>query len=178
MEHVLIIGGSGILQGVCRHFAEEGKVVSVVARNKAKIVEMIAQTQTAPGLINPIAIDYTDVPALQKKLVEAAAHLGSPILTITRIDSAAFLARQSVAGFLNDHAAGSRMFDLVCRQSDSPNLVGLLSAYNFKIMYRRIILGSIIDGDKPRPASQEDVLAGVLEAIRRDRTDFTIGVSQ
>jgi len=175
MEHILIIGGSGILRNVSCHFANEGRVVSVVARDKAKIVEMIAETQKAPGLINPIAVDYTDVPTLQKKLVEAVAHLGSPVMTITRISPAAFLARQSVAGFLNDHASGSRMFDLVCRQADSPGLVGLLSANNFKIMYRRIILGSMMDGDRQRRAGREEVLAGISEAIQKDVNDFVIG---
>ena len=175
MEHILIVGGSGILRGVCRHFAEGGKVVSVVARDKARIVEMVAQTQKAPGLINPIALDYNNIPVLQSKLVEAAAHLGAPAVTITRINPAAFLARQSVAGFLNDHASGSRMFDLLCRQTDAPDLVGLLSAHNFKIMYRRIILDSRTAGGESRPAGEQEVVDGVLEALRQDRTDFTIG---
>lgn len=175
MEHILIIGGSGILRSVCRRLAEDGNVVSVVARNKDRIVEMIAETQKAQGLINPIAVDYNDIPALQQKLIEAVAHLGSPLFTITRINPEAFLARQSVAGFLNDHAAGSRMFDLLCGQADSSNLVGLLSAHNFKIMYRRIILGSIGEGDNSRRADHGEVLVGILEAIKQDRVDFVIG---
>ena len=83
MEHVIVIGGSGILRGLCIHWAEEGKVILVVGRDKSKIVEMVAQTQKAPGLINPIAVDYLQVPALQKKLIEAVAHLGRPTMTVT-----------------------------------------------------------------------------------------------
>jgi NAD(P)-dependent dehydrogenase (short-subunit alcohol dehydrogenase family) len=174
MEHVLIIGGSGLLREVSKDFAEQGKVVSVVARDKAKIVEMVAETQKAPGLINPIAIDYTDVPALQAKLVEAAAHLGPPVITVAWVNPEAFMARQSIAGFLNDRASGSRMYDLLCGQSGS---AGLLSAHSFKIMYHRIIIGSISETDDSRRPNKEEIRNGIFNAISQNKQEFVIGAT-
>ena len=174
MEHVIVIGGSGILRGLCIHWAEEGKVVSVVGRDKAKIVEMVAQTQKAPGLINPVAVDYLQVPTLQKKLIEAVAHLGRPTMTVTWIRPEGFLARQSVAGFLNDQASGSRLFDLACAQSDPVKTAGLLSAHNFKIMYRRVILSAAAGGDGSDQKVRDRIREGMLKAIRLDQTDFII----
>lgn len=174
MEHVLIVGGSGLLREVSKDFAEQGKVVSVIARDKARIVEMISETQKAPGLINAIAVDYTDVPALQAKLVEAAAHLGPPVMTLAWVDPEAFMAHQAIAGFLNDHASGSRMYDLLCGQSGS---AGLLSAHNFKIMYHRIVIASVGGGNNSHRPDNEEIRNGIFEAIRQNKQEFIIGHS-
>jgi hypothetical protein len=176
MDHILVVGGSGVLRDVCRHFADEAYVVSVVARDKSRIVEMVAESQKAPGLINPITVDYTDITALQSKLIEAATLLGQPKLTLARINPKAFLARQSVAGFLTDHATGSRMFDLCCAEKGGTESAGLLSAHNFKIFYRKIILGSIFESDRARKLASDEICAGVIEAIEKDATEFIIGI--
>jgi len=175
MDHVLIIGGSGILRDVCRHLADRGNVVSVVARNKLPIVEMVAETQKSQGLINPVAADYTVIPILQDKLIEAVAHLGPPVMTIAWINPDAFLARQSVAGFVNDHAPGTPLFDIWCGLGSSPPEPGLLSVQNFKILYRKIILGQVIEADKPRKLNREEITEGILKAIVEDKERYTIG---
>jgi hypothetical protein len=175
MDHILVIGGSGILRGLCCHFAEQGKVVSVLARNKDRIVEIIAETQREPGLINPIVVDYTDIPALRHKLVEAVTYLGQPEMTITWMNQEAFLAHQAVADFLSDHAAGSKMFDLCCGRENSAGCGGLVSAHSFKVIYRRIVIGRPSGKDRSNRLTDEEICSGVLEAIGRDRAEFVIG---
>ena len=57
MEHIVVIGGTGLLRGICIHFANEGMAVSVITRNKELIVEIVAETQKSPGLIGfPVLI--------------------------------------------------------------------------------------------------------------------------
>ncbi len=154
MEHVLVIGGSGILRGVCRHFAGEGKAVSVIARSKERIIEMVAETQKSPGLIIPIAVDYTQADDLRDKLDEAAAHLGPPILTICRIAPDAAPTRKAVAEFLNDNAAGTQMIDVICEES--PN-VKPEWADELDVVYCQIIVGSSIE--------ENEISAKILDAI-------------
>lgn len=174
MEHVLVIGGSGILRGLSCHFAEQGRVVSVVARNKDRIVEMISETQKSPGLINPIALDYTDTPALQAKLIEAVAHLGPPELTITRMTPDASSAHQVLVGFLNEKAPGSRMFDIICGKPDYSKDVESALNPDFKILCRRIVLGSVTEGDESRMLTEQEICAGVMEAINQDQPNYYI----
>ncbi len=174
MEHVLIIGGGGLLRKVSLHFAENGQVVSVVGRDKSKIIEMVAATQKAPGLINPIAVDYTDIPALRQRLIEAVAHLKAPVLTIVRINPKAVSVRPAVAQFLREQATGCPMFDLLCFDGGISDEALVESMGNFEMKYRRIYFGDTGDAGASR-MSAGDICAGVLEAIERDEDGYVIG---
>jgi hypothetical protein len=174
MEHVLMIGGSRKLRGVGCHYAEQGRVVSVIGRDKIKIIEMVAVTQKAPGLINPIDVDYNDLPALIEKLTEAVAHLGPPKLTIARMTPEATSAHQVLAGFLNEKAPGSRMFDIICGKPDLSGDVESVLNPDFKILCRRIMLGSATEGGESRPLTEQEICTGVMEAINQDQPNFYI----
>jgi NAD(P)-dependent dehydrogenase (short-subunit alcohol dehydrogenase family) len=75
-QHDLVIGGTGMLAGLCLALAQEGRQVSVIARDAGKL-DHLAQAAPA-GAIRPISLDYCDVAALRAGLL-AAIDAAGPI---------------------------------------------------------------------------------------------------
>ncbi len=86
MDHIMIIGGTGMLRGLAKKFSSEGAVVSVIARNRDRLIDLVKETRTDAGIINPVNVDYTNLKAFAHKMFEAKAHLGPPRAVITWIN--------------------------------------------------------------------------------------------
>ena len=55
-NHALVIGGTGMLAGVCLHLAREGYSVSVIGRTLSKFNRL--QVESPPNSIFPLITDY------------------------------------------------------------------------------------------------------------------------
>ena len=72
MPHDLVIGGSGMLAGLVAALAREGRLVTVVARGRARLQRLAAQDPH----IHPLVLDYYDDAAFDAGLAAAAARHG------------------------------------------------------------------------------------------------------
>jgi NAD(P)-dependent dehydrogenase (short-subunit alcohol dehydrogenase family) len=153
--HALVVGGSGMLAGVCRGLAVRGYSVSVVARGSQRL-EALRSEQ-----ITPVQVDYTDLPAFEAALQAAIVEQGPIGLAVCWIRSWEPDSLRLVAGVLPDqtplyHVLGTS---------------GTRSAELAAVEYRVIRLGR--KGD--RWLTNEEISAGVLEAIARESADFLVG---
>jgi len=87
--HALVVGGSGMLAGLCRLLAGDGWVVTVVGRDEAKLVRATAGDERLHGL----SVDYEDLEAFSAALDAAAAARGPITLAVCWIRSWAPLPR-------------------------------------------------------------------------------------
>jgi uncharacterized protein YbjT (DUF2867 family) len=155
MTHALVVGGSGMLSGVCRGLAARGHDVSVVARGSGRLEALRSDR------ITPVQVDYSDLLAFGAALDAAIAERGAVGLAVCWIRSWQPESLRVVA----DKLAGKSPFFHVLGTSGAP------AAELDGVDYRIIRLGR--KGD--RWLSNEEISAGVLGAIDRNAADFLAG---
>lgn len=179
MAHVLVVGGTGMLKKVALFLAAHDNIVSVIARSKSDLEELKAEAETANGKILPIQLDYRDQEALTKEL-EAAISAHGPInLAVNWMHADAIGSAQCIAEILNSTSPVCRYFQVL------PSIDGDAASdhdyYNDpfshfpKVLYRKIILGFIVEGGMSRWLTDAEISAGVIDALRNDRHDAVIG---
>jgi hypothetical protein len=97
--HTLVVGGSGMLDGVCRGLAERGHDVSVVARGSERLEALRSER------ITPVQVDYGDLTALEAALQAAIDERGSIGLAVCWIRSWQPESLRLVAGLLREGTA-------------------------------------------------------------------------
>lgn len=155
-EHALIVGGSGMLAGLCRSLCEQSDRVSVLARNEKRI-RAIAKT------IAPIACDYNDGVALSEEL----ALLDPPDLVVAWIHGRAPQARRALAECVR--AEGRFVAVLGSAHGDPAHPERLAemaqAAADLPIDYQAVVLGFVVDNGKSRWLNNVEISQGVMLAI-------------
>ena len=95
--HMLVVGGTGMLAGVCLALAERGAEVSVIARDRQRLEALAERAAEAAGAIHPVPVDYTDEEALAVALGQARAERGPIALAVAWVHSTAPEAPERVA---------------------------------------------------------------------------------
>lgn len=170
-----------MLSEVCRHAAEQGCAVTVVARDREKLLALVRETQMLPGVINPISIDYSDADGLKAKLFESVLHLGpirQAVLWIKPPDSES---RRKVAELLDETSAGCHLYNFMPSYTADPDrkdeLPDLSYMANLNVICHQIILGFIIEGETSRWLTNDDISAGVIEAMSTGQPLPVIGTT-
>ena len=167
--HALVVGGSGMLAGLCRRLAADGWQVTVVGRDEAKL----ARATSADPRLHALAVDYEDVEAFALALSEAAAARGPVTLAVCWIRS---WAPQALLAATAAVAAGGRLFHVVGSQaSDASSAASDELAARPRLDYRRVQLGSVQDGVVRRWLTNDEISDGVYLAIGSDRPDYVVG---
>jgi len=177
IRHALVVGGTGMLRGVCLQLAREGWLVSVIARDRLRLRELAHEFV---GRISPLPLDYTDSHMLGAVLSARMASLGPISLIIAWIhdtvpDAARIIAeRVSAVGspvrFF--HVLGSSAVDPTCLHPEMPEWAKSLPS----MRYHRIILGFVIEDCRSRWLTNEEICDGVLRAVAAESSSSTIGV--
>jgi hypothetical protein len=153
--HALVVGGTGMLAGVCRTLAERGFDVSVVARGHERLEALRAER------ITPVQVDYGDLGAFGAALSRAIEERGPIDLAICWIRSWQPEALHAVAGGLR--AKTPLLHVLGTTGTRAAELAG--------VDYRVVRLGR--KGD--RWLTDEEIGKGVVEALDSDSTEFLVG---
>ena len=177
--HSLVIGGTGMLRPVSVYLARQGHTVSVIARNRDRLFELIKETNREPGVINTIPLDYADTDLLTMKLEEAIAILGPITTAVSWIHSTAPEASMTIADIINRQVDICRFFDLVGSANQDPENLDngredLFRAYE-RIRYRRIILGHIVEDGGKRWLTNREISDGIISALESDTAETIIG---
>lgn len=174
--HALVIGGTGMLRGVCMYLASRGGVVSVLARDRRRLDTLAHETR---GAVRAIAADYRDSAALRLRIEEAVRAHGPIGLAVCWIHSTApeapLVVARAVAPIETPcrffHILGSASADPSKERAEHPQL-RLLPG----ILYRRIVLGFVIEPAGSRWLTNDEIGRGVIEAVAADRDESIIGV--
>ncbi len=168
MSHALVIGGTGMLRGVCLTLARRGWTVSVVARRHAGLSALAAEAED--GRINPLPVDYRDGPELAARIRAAVAAQGRVRLAVCWIHSVAPEAPGLVAAMIADERAPVPCFHVLgtaADRSDPASIAGIL--------YRRITLGFVVEAGASRWLTNDEIARGVMDAIDRGAARSIVG---
>ena len=165
-KHALVIGGTGMLTNVCVDLAYKGYFVSLIGRTKSKFQQLILSSPDES--IFPLVVNYNTDDVLVE--VEAAISKRGPFdLIISWTPNYDVLERicklnQGTDAFRLFHVKGSRRYfdDEPLRIPDNCN-------------YRKVFLGYIMEGDRSRWLTHDEIEGGVISHIETDRIDGIIG---
>lgn len=178
MPHVLVAGGTGMLREVCLYFASHGCTVSVIARDQSKFNEMI-ESKSEYGFINPIKVDYSDYFYLEEKLRSAIDNYGKIETAVCWIHSSAPEAPYVIADVLNNQGVKCKYFQVLGSSEANPFTANVNIHFTFErfvnLIYKKIILGFVIDDEKSRWLTEIEISNGVIDAIVREQDSYIIG---
>ena len=160
-NHDLVVGGSGMLAGLCEALSKEGRTISVLARGRARLGSVAARARN----MHPISADYTVDDDFDRALRTAILEHGPIERCVCWIHSIAPRAPLIVAQHVTKvfcHVLGSSAAD--------PSRPELLSNWrdrlsSFGLDYRAAVLGFIRDAGRSRWLTDEEICAGVKRAL-------------
>ena len=180
MSHALVIGGTGMLRGVCLHLAGMVDTVSVVARNAARLEALASQARrlNRPGEINAIALSYANVAELTRSIRDAAGEYGPITLAVAWVHASAPKTLPAAAMTLGE-LGHCRLFQIMGSTAAYPTVElpedePLRRTPN--IRYRRVILGFVVEpAGGSRWLNNTEIAAGVNRAIELDERETVVG---
>jgi hypothetical protein len=173
---MLVVGGSGMLAGLCLRLAGEGRKVCVIARNRDRLQSLVEKVP--PGDILPVAVDYRDAGALERALdrLIGDGH-GQPTQAIAWIhDEVAPDAPLQIADRVEIfwHVLGSAVAD-----PSEPDLLadwrGRIGRHRPALDYRQIVLGFVVEAQRSRWLTDTEICNGVYDAIRNGQSANIVG---
>jgi NAD(P)-dependent dehydrogenase (short-subunit alcohol dehydrogenase family) len=166
--HALVVGGSGMLAGLCRSLAEDGWQVTVVGRDRAKL----ARASSGDPCIHPLSANYEEIVSFAAALGEAAAARGPIALAVCWIRS---WAPQSLLAAAAAVASGG-FFHVLGSQASYASAAAISEMKRRQdLRYRQIQLGAVDDGERRRWLTNEEISAGVYAAVDADCPYYLVG---
>ncbi len=154
--HTLIVGGSGMLAGLCRALCAHSDRVSVMARNEKRI------RAVAPA-VQPCPCDYNDSVALSETL----AQLEPPDLVVAWIHGRAPHARRALAQCVRAEGRFVQVLGSAHGDPAHPERLKEMehAAGGLPIDYAAVVLGFVVENGRSRWLRNDEIVAGVLAAI-------------
>jgi hypothetical protein len=178
--HALVIGGTGMLRGVSKHLLNEFNAVSVIARNDDGFKKLASETDKLSAKLNKLKVDYSHYHELTSALMKAVKEFGEISLAVSWIHSTAPLAGTLIAKVLNHSQTKCDFYEITGSaepaQDNVENSRGKFKIFG-NVNYHLIKLGSVSEGGASRWLSDDEISKGVIEAIRGDHKEFTVGSS-
>ncbi len=163
--HILVVGGTGMLSGLCKALAGDGERLSLLSRQAS-----------AHGGFD---CDYYDEASFAAALDAAIARSGPITLAIAWFHSLKIAAPRMLAAQVR-----GRMFQVMGHAMGDPERPDRL-ATAAKVAeglpdcaLRQVVLGFKIEPGRSRWLTNEEISAGVLSAVQADLTYSVIGQTE
>lgn len=179
MAHVLVVGGTGILEKVSLFLASHDNVVSVLAKSPDDFAMLQREAKGLKGKINPISIDYDEVDGLAKHVKDSIEKYGPITLAVNWVQEHIMKAVEVIANILNTTSPICRYFQVLPMNELSPSK----ERNNFdsffrnleRVLYRIIVLGFKKEAGRDRRLSNDEISDGIIKALRDDAKKAIIG---
>lgn len=173
--HALVVGGTGMLQGVSLHLTKAFEAVSVLARDERRLR---ALEEAGCGAIHGYGVDYRDDDALRNAIGEACATYGPLDLAVCWIHAVApeapFVVAEDGAPRVYVHVLGSAAAD-PARPEDERR--ARFEAYP-GLVYREVILGFVHGDGHSRWLTNAEISDGVIAAIDSNEIRSVVGTTR
>ncbi|HYE03803.1 MAG TPA: hypothetical protein VD963_11295 [Phycisphaerales bacterium] len=171
MDHALVLGGTGMLAGVCLGLADRGCAVSVVARGHARLAALARRSAGLAGPINPVPVDYHDHGALAAGIRAAGMAHGPVRLVVAWVRSSATGTLELVCDLVASeraprdvlHVRSSAAADPMDRATARSQALALERLPG--VRYRQVVLGFVHEQGSARWLTDAEIAAGVLGAL-------------
>lgn len=169
--HALVVGGTGMLQNVSAWLVEQGFHVSVIGRNVERL-EKLQLLCKVPERVTSIAVDYHDSEALQIAVSNAMKEHGPISLVVAWVHSTA---SEALAVIREEIEARSEKWDLVHILGSSAYKKNREEVKSELCSYRSIILGFIVEGERSRWLTHNEIANGVIGGIENKQLQWIVG---
>lgn len=157
-----------MLSGVTIWLAEQGHMVSVISRRPKRYPSC-----SHPERIHSIAVDYRESDKLRRRIAEAIAIRGPIVLAVHWIHGLAPEAFWVISDEISSHAKEPwRLFHV---RGSAAYLHPEQPQVPIHCLYRQVILGFVLEGDRSRWLTHEETSCGVIRAIQRDAERTVVG---
>jgi len=167
-KRALVVGGTGMMQGVSLHLTQTFESVTVIARSERRLK---ALEDVAPGVLHGVALDYGDTAALR----ETVSSLAPLDLAVCWIHSAApeapYVVAEAGKPRVYVHVLGSAAAD-PSRPDDGRR--ERFEAHT-DMTYREVILGFVREGGYSRWLTTAEISDGVVVAIESNKLRSVVG---
>ncbi|WP_322924076.1 SDR family NAD(P)-dependent oxidoreductase [Paenibacillus campi] len=174
MKHALVIGGSGMLAQVSLWLANYGYTVSVIGRDHSKL-ERLA---TAHQQIVPLAVDYNDEHHCRAAVRQSLDSHGAYDIVVAWIHGGIETAERVVEMLQSElnrvHAVQWTLFHVISSRTDGQECRQRMNAIA-DCEYYQIQLGFVIDTQRSRWLTNEEIAGGVIECMRKRDTYYLVG---
>lgn len=161
--HVLVVGGTGMLTGLVEALAGDGGRLSLLSRHASQ----------HPGGLD---CDYHDDAAFRRALADAMARNGPIELAVAWFHTLKIAAPRLLA-----EQVSGRMFQVLgsgVADPAHPHRLATAAAVADGLVdcrLRQVVLGFRVTDARSRWLTNEEISAGVLDAVRSDRPMTVIG---
>ena len=173
MMHALVIGGSGMLAGVCLWLAREGHRVTVIGRDRRKLDRLSGQNSRISG----VSADYSQSAAFSETLNELMKQRGPAGLVVAWIHHSEERVIAQTADAIRLAGGADFAWHLYHVLGSSSNLDEILRSVPVpeSCCYHQVQLGFVIEGDRSRWLTHEEISGGVIECIRHHHRRHVVG---
>ena len=168
-KHALVIGGTGMLGDVCIALAQKGYIVSIIGRTRSKFQRILSESPV--DSIFPLVVDY-DSSEVIEKVERVIEEKGSIDLIVSWTPNYSALERiceanRGIDNFRLFQVKGSRRYFIDEKLQIPENCT-----------YRKVFLGFIIENERSRWLTHEEISSGVICQIESDQPTGIIGQIQ
>ena len=168
-RHTLVVGGSGMLAGLCRSLSAEGRQVTVVGRDQGKL----ARVARGDLRVHPLSVDYEEIGTLAAALEGAVGTRGPIALAVCWIRS---WAPQSLLTAADAVAPGGRLFHVLGSQGSHGAAAATAELRQRNgLQYRAVHLGAVAGAESRRWLTDDEISAGVYSAVLADQPSYLVG---
>ena len=180
-QHLLVIGGTGMLSQAVLYFASQYSTISVIARHQGGLNRLKAQAGENSEIFNLLAVDYRNYGKLVKKVSESVQEFGDVNTIISWIHSTAPDALQTVCRDLDSNSGKINLFEIVSSERGKIPNYHVQQAKGFSlfqsIKYHSILLGAVKDGSSLRWLTHDEISDGVIDAVENLKVNTIIGMN-
>lgn len=178
-RHILVVGGSGMLAEVSRHFALRCETISVIGRSLPKLEHLFKGRRFTGIKSNLIPVDYKREGRLKGELTGAIDNYGPIEIAVGWIHDTAAKAPGLIMDLMQEQGILSRYFeiagsgdqDILKTKITIPDRIDVEN----NVLYRKVVLGYRGFGKKKRWLTHEEICGGVIDAVASDRELTIVG---
>lgn len=179
-NHILIVGGTGMLQKASVELARRSSTLTAIARTEVSLFRL-GRSVTESGVeFEPLALDYRDSAVLQERVRGSIERHGPIDLVVAWIHSVAPQAPLEIARVVGEGAPKVDYYQVRGSSGSEPSQQQELERDEFSglasVRYHRVILGFILEGSNSRWLSNDEISQGVLDAIASEAREHIVGV--
>lgn len=179
MAHVLVVGGTGILEKVSLFLASHDNVVTVVARSQKDFETLKAQAEGLSGKINPIIVNDQEMDGIAHHIQDSIQTYGPVTLAVNWVQEQYMKLVDVIAALINATSPLCRYFQVVSgaelSQVKERNYFENAFRNLERVLYRIIVLGFKREKGETRNLNKEEISEGIIKALRDDAKNALIG---
>ena len=172
--HALVVGGTGMLADVSLWLVKEGYHVSVVARSRERMEQLIRR---APDIhqITPLYVDYREGKKLREKIRQTVKENGEIDRAVLWIHS---VAKDAFPIIVDEVSKAGKRWELFHILGSSANLEEIREKIppDDRYSYHQIQLGFVQEPSHSRWLTNQEIAQGVIQALQEKKPVKIIGV--